>query len=371
MNWKLGLISLASIAIPFLGNGQQYFKKDLSSGWVVNDKNTGEYLPVLDKINEHDIVHFYLNLRKNKSTEMEICNTGALSLFIEGSITNSTFDERCTKYKLDSLFDIYRKDSVLVTFYLIENGSAVTTSLLYPVLGYIPPTGLSLERKFNKNQNFIIVALLIIIIFIVLLKEKFQKFYQEFVSPSNVFNLRTRQSMIYKSRLLSKEVVTVLCIESLGLSLLIISIIGSVENAGTFWFNDSGDFGILFGNWLIIALLLLLLQIGYFFIIGLTNMFFNRKSFNVIQFFENLRLNYYALVILFSFMFAAFAISINALNMLLNSIWILFILLYCIRTLIIYFKLVTIGSIRKLHLFSYFCATEMIPTTVIVKVVFF
>jgi len=369
VNWKLRLMSLAYIAIPFFGNGQQYFKKDLSSAWIVRDKNTGEYLPVLDKINEHDIVHFYLNLRKNKSTEMEICNTGALSLFIEGSITNSTFDERCTKYRLDSLFNIYRKDSVLVTFYMIENGSAVTTSLLYPMLGYTPPTGLSLERKLNKNQDFIIVALLIIIIFIVLLKEKFQKFYEEFISPSKMFNLRTRPSMIYKSRLLSTGVVTVLCIESLGLSLLIISIIESVENAGTFWFIDSGGFGILFGNWLIIALLLLLLQIGYFFNIGLTNMFFNRKSFDVIQFFENLRLNYYALVILFSFMFAAFAISFNSLNMLLNSLWILFILLYSIRTLIIYFKLVTIGSIRKLHLFSYFCATEIIPATVIVKVV--
>ncbi|MDA0194748.1 MAG: DUF4271 domain-containing protein [Bacteroidetes bacterium] len=362
---------MLTLTMPFFGNGQHYFKKDLSSSWVVHDNQSDQYVPALDKIKEYDIVHFYLNLRKNKSNDMEVCNSGALSLFIEGSIIYSAFESQCNKYGIDSLFKIYKKDSVLVTFYNVESESNVTTSLLYPALGYTPPTGLTIERPLNNGRDFIIVALMIIIFLIILLKEKFQKFYEEFVSLSKGFNFRTRQSIIYKSRLLSTEVLTMLFIESLGLSLLITGLRRSVENVGLFWLDERGAFGVLLGNWITMALFLMSLQISYFFIIGLTNMFFNRKNFDVIQFFENLRLNYYALIIIFLLFFTTLAISDNALNMLINSIWGLFILLYFIRTLIIYLKLVTIGNIRKLHLFSYFCATEMIPAMVIVKVVFF
>ncbi len=366
---RIILLLLVLITNNNLANADEFFRMDYSDHWIIYDKQNGNFVPVLGEISNNRTIHFFLDLVANAGKEFEICSNAEISILINGSIVQNKKLHGCLLWEMDSLHQSYRKDSIQLTIYKVDREAELSTSILYPALGFVPEENPIKARVTSIQSNYILFALIIIGIAALMIREFNYRFFEEFSSVSKIFAIRVRSSQIYLSKPLSKEIFLVIVLQSISVSFLLISVSQFSPDIEVFFIESSTTFWNLIGQWFLVSIGLVGIFYLQFIVLYLTNLFFKNHRILHIQFYDNLRIVHFYLIALFVIIILFYALSTSIFLWFISQLWIITIGLFIVKGLVIYLKMLNETSHRKLHIFSYFCATEILPVALVVKIV--
>lgn len=182
-------------------------------------------------------------------------------------------------------------------------------------------------------------------------------------------SFRTISEALYKTRMFEKGNVQVI----IALSLLI----GTALTSGFYYAGFTSVIGKQFGftnfseglmNWMIISAGVF---IGFVIKNVLINAFSNLYKFNATK-----RVHFFNYVRLSSIIYTTFLtlicirVFVYQYDGIVSFAHSLLLILLALRALVLFIKLLNAGSYRILHLFSYLCATELVPYVVLVRITF-
>ena len=368
---RIFLLTIHLFVSGLLARGDEFFRKDYSDHWIVYDQPNESYVPVIGEINKHRTIHFFLDLIAEAGKKFEICSNGEISILIDGNIIDNDNLNGCLVWEIDSLYQNYRKDSIQLSIYKVDKWVDLKSSILHPALGFVPKVNPIKVRLAQAQSNFIVFALIIIGIALLLIRESNHRFFEEFSSVVKIFKLKVRSSQLYVLKPYSREVFLMIILQSLGVSFFVISIGPFFPQVEGFIINIASTFWGLVGQWILMAFIFTVVLYLQFIVLFVTNLFFSNSRILHIQFYDNLRIIHFYLTALFIFVILFYVISSSIFLCLISELLVLAIGMFALKSVVIYLKMLNESSHRNLHIFSYFCATEILPVALVVKIIFY
>ncbi len=338
-------------------------KKSLSKDWRIyqNDK----FEAFTNQKNVHT-VYLFIDANKFGGDYLEVNSVRDFTLFVNGKLASISGHQ----FNIDSLAKIFASTSLLIG---IHQKNISTSTLETFVETPVPQTGSLLEpigKPPTFLRDFVIVASMILLIILIILIRLNPKLASDYFSIARIFSLREADdSQIYTRIGNSTNILFyIFCSLILGFYLIIIFHFISPGYYVTSYIHATSFFTAL-AQWIGISLIILTVFFLKIMLVYLSSNLFGSKELAGIHFFNWVRL----LLIVFSFMSVVlfFYFILRGHNTTVHSLLLNFIA-WCLTgwIVIIFLKLRGRGSYSIFHLFSYICATEIIPLIIIITVLY-
>lgn len=336
-------------------------RKDLSSDWQVFED--GKYV----KFDGHELSTIYINLDGNRyaGNFLAIDHVGGFDLFINGKLAAEGTN---VKLSIDSLAKRYTSSMQLSIRSEKEGGKLVTTILTATPK---PDDTLSLvKHKDSSFRDFSIVAALIIIVLLITIIGLNPKLASDYFSIQKIFSpTEGEDSQVYSRITSSTNILFYLfCSLMLGYFLMIIFqfVTGRYVLAYAF---EAQTFATALWLWIKLSLMIMVLFFAKILLVYSLAYLFGMQGVAGIHFFNWIRLIlviFGAAAIVLSFYFIGRGQSESFFATLFQFFsWAL-----AGWMIIILFKLRGRTDHSVFHLFSYICATELIPFLFIIKILY-
>jgi hypothetical protein len=270
---------------------------------------------------------------------------------------------------LDSLASVYRATSLLVTVYQQDINPRDLTTLIVLPQKHVASMG-NLFRPETYFKDFVITAGLLIILLSVFVIRLNPKLASDYFSASRIFSLREVDDAQSSARLTSSANVQFYIITSLLLGFYLIIVLNYLPDAYELplYLRGNSLWSVLWQWFKLSVIILALFFLKIFFIFLLTRLF-NLRGLTRIHFFNWVRLLLIAFGILGTVVFIYFIWRGQR-----EDFYVVF-LSFIIATLtvwifVVFLKLSSKREHSMFHLFSYICATELIPLLFTIKVLF-
>ncbi|HEY6437432.1 MAG TPA: DUF4271 domain-containing protein, partial [Ignavibacteriaceae bacterium] len=221
-------------------------------------------------------------------------------------------------------------------------------------------------RKSTAFSDFMISAVLILIIFLVAMIRLNPRLSSDYFSVTKIFSLRESDDDVFYYRLTSTNILFYL-FASMTLAVYLMVIGQFIEFKIGSSISSAGGYALLLFSWLQVSLIILIfLFIKMLIIYGISTMFGFREMAGF-HFFNFIRLilvivGLLTLILIFYYILHGqskvfYGLLQSILSWVLGG-WIV----------LLFLKLINRVSYSVFHLFSYICATEIIPFLIIVKI---
>ena len=108
-----------------------YMIRDYRSEWLIYDPGEEALVPYLEaRHGVPDVIHFILPLQAYLASELAISVPANAGVFIENQLTGFSRGPEEIRYRVDSLYEHYRKDSLLFSIHSPEDLDHMTTRLI-------------------------------------------------------------------------------------------------------------------------------------------------------------------------------------------------------------------------------------------------
>lgn len=346
-------------------SAQSYvLKKDLRSEWQAFDG--AKFMPFIES---DDARVFYLGI-KNPDPRGEYIRVSAkepVSVFVNNQLAGSF---RSRVLSIDSLAKIAGEDRLLIAIYYdkLAAGDVSTELLSASARSQFTPEYDKRRQSFFKD--FVIVGTLILLVMVAVMIRLNPKLAADYFSISRIFSLRDTEDLQISSRIgnSSNILFYVYCSLLLGFYLLVIfHFVPSVYPVSHSFQSES--FFEALTDWLTLSSILLgFLVLKIFLVISFSSLF-GMPQVAGIHFFNWVRIIVVFLGLLTLFLiiyFIWYGQDIFLLSLLLRLLaWII-----AGWIVLIYLKLGRKSSASMFHLFSYICATELIPFLFVIRVLY-
>ena len=351
------LLTLSSIAQPL------YLKKDLKSEWTVFVQD--KYIPFSSRTSGNTI-YLRLSAREYRGDVVSIRSTVEFDLLINGLVYGSG---KSFKLPVDSLSRMYASPSLLLAIH--QEGLSperIKTTLLTSK----PPDLVDalVKRDSHAFRDFAILSAFILIAMLIMMVRLNPKLAADYLSIPRMFSLREGEDTQLYSRIANSTNILFYVYCSLLISYYLIVIfhfvIGVYPLASYF---EAETFGGIVWQWLKLSMIVLSLLFCKIILVFGLSFLFGVREVQGIHFFNWIRM----LVVLFGILSAVLFVyflwhghSVETHVLFLRLLgWI------CAAWMVlIFFKLSGRVNASLFHLFSYICATELIPFLIIIKVLY-
>jgi hypothetical protein len=346
-----------ALAIPVTSIGQTFFVvKDLKIDRLKFEDN--EYV----KAEEDEALqtsYFLIDPQRYEGTWLQVSAPRDFSMFINGQLAEA--GQRNRKYSIDSLKQQFASPQLNVGIYFPTS----TSDLQIKILSVASPgSGGTVLKPRSSFRDFSVIAILILLTLFISLLRLNPKLTSEYFSVTKIFSMReTDDGQIY-TRITSSSNILFYIMSSLmaGFSLVLI-----------FEFTRGGDGKLVSGSfwmaayeWARISFIVL----SFFFIkivlVYSLSRLFGIKGAGRIHFFYWIRVILVVASILTIILFLYFISRGQSATMYEVVLWIITIVLSSMMVLV-FLKLIRRSECSIFHLFSYICATEIIPFLITIK----
>jgi hypothetical protein len=288
------------------------------------------------------------------------------NVFINGKIAGSS---NHFKLSLDSLSRIFASTALLVAVHEPEiRKGGFTTVIQTPVVERQPYT--ITKRESSAFRDFVIIGIMALLVMIITIVRLNPKLASDYLSVIKIFSMREGDDSQIYSRIASSTNILfyVFCSLMLGYYLMVIFHFVPSRYTAALSFQ-SETFGGLMLQWLELSMILLIVFfIKIVLIFGLSSLF-GMRGIAGIHLFNWVRL----LLVIFGLLTAV--VFIYCISHGQNENFLSTLLLFLAWTLggwmiLIFLKLGGRMSHSMFHLFSYICATELIPFLITIKVLY-
>ncbi|MEQ8244934.1 DUF4271 domain-containing protein [Fulvivirga sp.] len=341
--------------------------KDFSNEWYFFDGN--KQLPLVRKSDfKGNIVTLSIDKRDYEDALLSIQSSQEISLFVNGSLIDVFSDKIILDFQElgeeDDIVSLSIYSKTLNPYLLSTGAYRVINGNLDPLKDDVVVVN---PRSSDAFFNFLISSLVVLGIFFAILMNRFPKVMSEYFRLSRAISPRELDENLLKSRPLVASNMFVYAFLSLVIAfnvLGLVNISGALPQMEIF---HPSSFGQAILSWLQISVLvfgaifLKLIVVGYFASLYSLQGFINSHFYN----FTRLLLMIACFVLLLITFFQLGGFHLDAAtyyNMYIAAIFSLTLL-----SVIIYLKLLSSAPFKNLHLFSYLCATELIPFVIILS----
>ncbi len=369
MLYNRGIVILALVIFSNTVVAQGSYKKveNLREKWLVYDHEQNKYVPYILVRDSHpksisiiintDLAEDYLVLEIPKHT----------SVYFNDKMEGSFGRDTVLVYKVHDLPKKIQNKILLTIFNPALKPEKLLTYLAMPWIGY-EGTNPILTRTKNYFNEFFITAVVIIMGFWVFLYRNDPKNSSTFISYSKTLSLRGLGDNLFRTKIFAPTNFKVYIFYGMISSLLAISVDFMANNHLGFYL-DFEDILLPFAIWILLILAVLTGLIFKQWLISYFTDLFEIKDFSKIHFFSIVRVSLGGvLLILLIFVLIKFVLKWHTYDN--YQIFIpLIVTMFVLRTLIIFLRLMIFSKYRILHLFSYLCATEIIPLVIIARII--
>lgn len=362
----INLLPLLLILIGIEVRAQEFLvEEDLRLNWIFYEKESTSPLPFLaNRSATPYAIHLHCDLNKGKAAYLKVTVPPSTSMLIDSKFMEFNLDGRPKYLLLDSLKQVYKKDYITLTLYRAQYFQE-------PVEAFIgfkfsrPESGLTVNpmvlRPTDHRSDYFKILLLLVFLFFVILRSTFPAELLEFYSLKSIITYRNNDTLLNRFRSVTKIQILIIIYEAALMAALMLIVLQYYKNPlGPIFFLSWNP---IFGWLVLFVITFLALWAKYIAILFFSVLFnvFERANFYFIEY-NRITLLFYSLIfLLVGFSFINYEYSISSLIAGLSAIVFTF---YFVRMAILYFKLRSTVSINNLHLFSYLCATELVPIVI-------
>ena len=361
------LILFFLTAVISISKAQDYsVVKDFESEWKVYQNE--RYIPFSSKTGKVSTIYFLLEANKFSGSFLHVRSAEPISIFINNQLAvNSNV---AINLSLDSLRDVFQSSVWQVSIHQnkIQTGGLKTIILSKSIEILSPP---ELSLRFSSFRDFAIIGMLILMIMLIVVIQLNPKLASDYFSVIKIFSVYEGEDSQAHSRITSSINILFYVYSSLMLAYYLMIVFHFLPTRyATALFFQTTTFWDAFIQWLELSLLVL----GVFFlkivlVYGLSFVF-GMRDIGGIHFFNWVRvlLGVFGVLTMVLFLyFISHGHSEGFYVFLLGTLsWVL-----AGWTVLIILKLHRQMGHSMFHLFSYICATELIPFLITIKVLYY
>lgn len=331
--------------------------KDLRSDWNTQEKD----------IDETRAVYFSLNRDVYKGASLLVSSKEAFSIFINGRLVDDAKGGQVL-LNLDSLAKIYSAN-LKVGVFCARGCKRLITQVAIP--SSFASEDLPLERKGRYFLDFSILASIILLVYWVALLVTNARLTLDYINFIKLFSIQERDENILTSRVTSSVNLLFYAFASLlGAFMLMVIFHYAPQEFPIAYSSQGNTLAEVFLQWSKLAMGIFFLFLIKLTIIYIFSLLFGMTEVAPIQFFNYLRLFLFifgmaGLTALIFFIFKTHGTSGY------SGLLVTAAILLGLWKVVLFLKLIARVSFRVFHLFSYLCASEIIPFVILIKVVFF
>ncbi len=344
---------------------EPFVVKDLRSEWL--QFTSDDYHP-FNKIPDKELhtIYFHVKSPLFKGQYLSIKGPEDYDLFINGRLI---YTGRQQVFEIDSLYSLYSSD-LFFAVHTISALSALTTEIVFPTLTASVISHEMVVRPMTFFRDYAIIVTSVLLIFFLILFRSNPQLTFDYFSFAKIFSVQERNENLLASRITSSVnfLFYLFCAMLTGFLLSIV-----LYFAGSFFmdakFMDVHSLSGAFMMWLKLSLLILVLLASKLIIVLLFSSLFNFKETISFQFFNFLRFVLFTAVVMAISSLVYFAFR-GGQPVFYERLMVLALLLLSVGSIMVLIKLLARAPFSFFHLFSYLCASEIIPLVIIIKVFF-
>lgn len=351
-----------SITLTFGQSDEYEVIRDLKLDWEFYSEKDQGYLPYISGNNiSTKSINFHLPLPKYRNKFLIITFRPGSSLWINDRLVGYYPETKTVWFSIDSLIMNHVEDSLLVSVY----DKASSFDRLVTVIGVKAPVSVSTKtvneifvREISAEKNSFIIIAFLIIAYFTLWYNVFPGDFKQMISLSSVFKNFKSSVSISTSVIASKpQLIFLIGLSSIIAFLLLIH--QYIDDLSVLrWLLT--DETVIWGWVLLTLLVFVALLLKYLLIIVLSYLFGIR----------DLAHSYFFGIIILSMIFYMFIFIVvvasglsvyHRTGSVVQFLTIPVLFFYPLRLIFMFFVLRRNATVNFLHLFSYLCATELIP----------
>jgi hypothetical protein len=361
----LFLISIFSFQVPGLSaNGIFTTKKDLRSDWKIFEDN--KYKSLSSDYGDVSTLYFEINGDKYAGDYLKINAPYDYSVFINGQLASIGG----TNFNIDSLVRVYSSVNLLIAIHSESISQEKLHTTIDTKIAQARASDETNDRPATFFRDFVIVASLVLLIMLIVVLRLNPKLASDYFSVTKIFSLReSDDSQIYTRISNSANILFyAFCSLILGFYLIVIFHFASTGYWLTNYFATTGFFSAL-SKWIGVSLFIFLIFILKIILVYVSSFLFGSRNMAGIHFFNWVRLQ---LIVFGGISIVLFVYFIARGQNPTFYFVLLKLMTWCLVgwTIIIFLKLNGRTGYSLFHLFSYICATEIIPLLVIISVLY-
>jgi hypothetical protein len=365
---KYGLLFLFLVVLLVNGHAQQIFsiEKNLRQEWMEYDNGLYQVMPD-ERFTVENTIYIKVDANRFPGRYLAVSSDRSFFIFINGMLSGEVAEK--TLMNLDSLTTSYGTASFLIAIHQQGINPRDLKTVIGSFRTHLTPVE-NTKRPDTYFRDFVVLAGLVIILLFLVIVRLNPKLASDYFSVIRIFSLREGEDAQSNARLTSSTNIQFYIICSLLLGFYLMIIIHHLPDAYALPLYFHGrSFGAVLWQWIRLSTIIL----GVFFlkivlIYSLTRLF-GLRGITRIHFFNWVRwllIVFGASSIILFVYFISRGQNVNFFRVFLMLVtvtlttWIF----------IVFLKLNGKNEHSMFHLFSYICATEIIPLLITVKVLF-
>lgn len=364
MNSTRAILIIGSILL-LIGQaaGQRVLKKNLRDDWKIY--NDDRYEPFTEEQSVRTI-YFWIDADKFSGDKLCINTLSPFALFINGKLVI----DKAGQFGIDSLSKKFASSTLCVAIHQEKIiPGALQTTLEAPAVNQHAAL-VSDNKPATFFRDFVVVALLVLLLMLVVVMRINPKLASDYFSVTGIFSMRESDDSQVYTRISSSTNVLFYGFSSLiiGFYLMIIFHFVIPVYSVASYFQTTSFFSAI-AQWLMLSLLVLFIFFVKIILIYAVSSMFGSREVAGIHFFNWIRMLLIVFGILSVILFTYFVLRGQSIGV---HVTLLKFIAWCLVlwTIIIFLKLNGRSGYSLFHLFSYICATEIIPLLIIITVLY-
>jgi Domain of unknown function (DUF4271) len=362
------MIRVLLLVMMFMGRmalAQPVVVKELRTSWVYYQENAyqpvnGSLLPDLRTI------YFHVNGSAFKGQYIAVSSMVDWNLFVNGKLISSG---RKQKLSIDSLARLYSPD----LFFGIYSEAGVR-ELITQIISWNNPSETAPKENITRPPTFFrdyaIIVTSFLLLFLLVLFRTNPQLTLDYFSFAKIFSVQERNENLLASRITSSVnlLFYLFCALLTGFLLSIVFYFASSYFLVAKFINID-SFGGAFLIWLKLSLFILVLLASKLIIVLFFSSLFDFRETVSFQFFNFLRFVLFTAVVMAMLSLVYFVFK-GGQAVFYERLIVLALLLLSAGSVMVLIKLLARAPFSFFHLFSYLCASEIIPLVIIIKIFF-
>jgi hypothetical protein len=365
-NMKRSLILLLSCLITVsVWSAPNAFtvKQDLTAEFKIYKDE--QYLPYAGQDDIYTI-YFFIDAEKFSGDYLHLITANKFAMFINGKLAAVNG----TRFSIDSLSKTFGSSNLLVALHQ-RNVSTKSLQAKIETPTHLTTSVLTAEDKpLSFFRDFVVIASIFLLIMFIVVLNLNPKLASDYFSLRRIFNMREGDDNQIYMRITSSTNILfyIFCSLILGFYLMIVfHFISPAYTLSTYISSES--FAGAVSQWMVLSLSILAIFFAKIILVYVTSTLFGSKELAGIHVFNWVRL----LLIIFGSMSIVlfFYFILRGQSSVFHTI-LLNLIAWCLVgwIVIIFLKLRSRSGYSMFHLFSYICATEIIPLLIIITVLY-
>lgn len=304
------------------------------------------------------------------------------NIFMDRALVRESKKQEWLVYSLDSLRREHRKDQVYFSFFAASSPSDVIAYIGYPS-GNAAGSSVREEssvrdvvrltpRSVSRFNSGVAIAFLLSLVVMSFVSSNYFRVYAKYYSLRDVLSSRVKEDLFMIGKPLDRPSLLFVILLSvvLGFLILMLQFGGLPITEGSFFFQSGNTFAVHAVNFLKLCLLVFIVYVVKFFYLNIMGKLFNLGKVTDLHYFKVIQcsLFFYSgvlLVVLIMYnTYISFPEDIE------NYLFVLLLVFYLWRGLLIYFTINRESNVKFLYLFSYLCIAEALPIILGMRIFF-